>query len=136
MLFVTSAKNNYELIENAILKDEFDVDNLPSDIKDIYFSENSIDAAFAVPGYESEFTREDFEKIVVKGAAFVIGIILARILSPSDYGLIGMLTIFITLSPFRTFLSGSICHSSSASKIISSWSSHCGSVGYEPERYP
>lgn len=67
VLFVTSAKNNYELIENAILKDEFDVDNLPSDIKDIYFSENSIDAAFAVPGYESEFTREDFEKIVVKG---------------------------------------------------------------------
>ena len=38
-----------------------------SDIKDIYFSENSIDAAFAVPGYESEFTREDFEQIVVKG---------------------------------------------------------------------
>ena len=38
------------------------------------------------------------EKIVVKGAAFVIGIILARILSPSDYGLIGMLAIFITIS--------------------------------------
>lgn len=38
------------------------------------------------------------EKVVVKGTAFVIGIILARILSPSDYGLIGMLTIFLTLS--------------------------------------
>ena len=30
--------------------------------------------------------------------SFVIGIILARLLSPSDYGLIGMLTIFISLS--------------------------------------
>lgn len=38
------------------------------------------------------------EKVVVKGAAFIIGVILARILSPSDYGLIGMLAIFIALS--------------------------------------
>lgn len=38
------------------------------------------------------------EKIVVKGSAFIIGVILARILSPSDYGLIGMLSIFIALS--------------------------------------
>ena len=29
---------------------------------------------------------------------FIIGIILARILSPTDYGLIGMLMIFIALS--------------------------------------
>lgn len=38
------------------------------------------------------------EKIAVKGGAFIIGVILARILSPSDYGLIGMLAIFIALS--------------------------------------
>lgn len=38
------------------------------------------------------------EKVVVKGSAFVIGVVLARILSPSDYGLIGMLSIFIALS--------------------------------------
>ena len=38
------------------------------------------------------------EKILVKGSAFIIGIILARLLSPSDYGLIGMLSIFISLS--------------------------------------
>lgn len=35
---------------------------------------------------------------------FLIGIILARILSPSDYGLIGVLTIFITLS--NVFIEG------------------------------
>lgn len=67
VLFVTSAKNNYELIENAIIKNQFDVDKLPKDVKDKYFSENSISESFALPGYESEFTREDFERIVVKG---------------------------------------------------------------------
>jgi len=38
------------------------------------------------------------DKIAIKGIAFVIGIILARILMPSDYGLIGMLAIFIAFS--------------------------------------
>ena len=38
------------------------------------------------------------EKVLVKGSTFFIGIILARLLSPSDYGLIGMLSIFISLS--------------------------------------
>lgn len=38
------------------------------------------------------------EKFLVKGTSFIITIILARILSPSDYGLIGMLAIFIALS--------------------------------------
>lgn len=67
VLFVTSAKNNYELIENAIIKNDFDVNKLPSDIENIYFSKETIDECFAIPGYESEFIREDFEKIVVKG---------------------------------------------------------------------
>lgn len=38
------------------------------------------------------------EKVLTKGSSFVIGIILARILDPSDYGLMGMLTIFVMLS--------------------------------------
>lgn len=38
------------------------------------------------------------EKVLTKGSSFVIGIILARILAPSDYGLMGMLTIFVMLS--------------------------------------
>lgn len=38
------------------------------------------------------------EKFLVKGASFIISIILARILSPTDYGLIGMLAVFIALS--------------------------------------
>lgn len=38
------------------------------------------------------------EKVAVKSSSFVVSIILARILSPNDYGLIGMLTVFIALS--------------------------------------
>lgn len=38
------------------------------------------------------------EKFLVKGSSFIISIVLARILSPTDYGLIGMLALFITLS--------------------------------------
>jgi len=39
-----------------------------------------------------------FEKFGVYGISFIIGIILARILMPSDYGLIGMLAIFFAFS--------------------------------------
>lgn len=38
------------------------------------------------------------EKVLTKGSSFIIGIILARLLAPSDYGLMGMLTIFVMLS--------------------------------------
>lgn len=38
------------------------------------------------------------EKILVKGSAFLISVVLARVLMPADYGLIGMLAIFISIS--------------------------------------
>lgn len=38
------------------------------------------------------------EKVLLEGIRFAIGIILARLLLPSDYGLIGMLAIFISIS--------------------------------------
>ena len=38
------------------------------------------------------------EKFLSQGIAFVLNIILARLLSPHDYGTIGMLTIFLTFS--------------------------------------
>lgn len=44
------------------------------------------------------------EKVFVKGLMLAIGIILARLLSPSDFGLIGMLSIFIALS--NVFIEG------------------------------
>lgn len=39
-----------------------------------------------------------FEKICVRGISFALSIILARLLSPHDYGVIGILTVFSTLS--------------------------------------
>lgn len=42
------------------------------------------------------------QNILLKGVGFVIGIILARLLNPSDYGLIGMLSIFLALSSTLT----------------------------------
>ncbi len=38
------------------------------------------------------------EKIVLQVISFVLNIILARLLTPHDYGTIGMLTIFLTFS--------------------------------------
>lgn len=38
------------------------------------------------------------EKFSVQGARFLLGIIMARLLSPDDYGIISMITIFIVIS--------------------------------------
>lgn len=46
------------------------------------------------------------EKVLIRGVSFVIGIILARLLSPSDYGLIGMLAVFIAIS--NVFIEGGL----------------------------
>lgn len=43
-----------------------------------------------------------FERIASVGVQFVIGIIIARLLSPEDYGVMGMLAIFIAIA--QTFL--------------------------------
>ena len=46
------------------------------------------------------------EQILTRGVNFVIGIILARLLSPTDYGLIGMLGIFIAIA--QLFIDGGL----------------------------
>lgn len=38
------------------------------------------------------------DKVAVRGINFLIGIVIARVLMPSDYGVIGMIAVFITLS--------------------------------------
>lgn len=65
--FKSSAKNNYELIQNAIIKKDSDLDRIPQTEKDKYFSKEVVGENFAIPGYSSEFTNEDFERIVVRG---------------------------------------------------------------------
>lgn len=46
------------------------------------------------------------EQILTRGANFVINIIIARLLTPSDYGLIGMMGIFIAIS--QLFVDGGL----------------------------
>lgn len=42
------------------------------------------------------------DNFINQGVQFIVGIILARLLSPKEFGLIGMLTIFIAIS--QTFI--------------------------------
>lgn len=63
VLFVTSSKNNYELIQNAIEKEEAYL-QAPQVAR--YISNEAVDTAYKLPAF-SEFTRQDFENIVVKG---------------------------------------------------------------------
>ena len=44
------------------------------------------------------------ESVLRYGVSFVVGIILARLLGPDEYGLIGILTIFITI--FEVIIDG------------------------------
>lgn len=57
---------------------------------------------------KSEATKGMFwnslEKISVRGSQFIFGVVLARLLVPADFGLIGMLAIFIAIS--QTFIDG------------------------------
>ena len=46
------------------------------------------------------------EQILTRGVNFVIGILIARILSPTDYGLVGMLGLFFSLS--QLFIDGGL----------------------------
>ena len=46
------------------------------------------------------------EQLLTRGVNFIIGIILARLLSPTDYGLVGMLGIFLGLS--QLFIDGGL----------------------------
>lgn len=46
------------------------------------------------------------EQILARGVNFVIGIILARLLTPTDYGLVGMLGFFIAIS--QLFIDGGL----------------------------
>lgn len=46
------------------------------------------------------------EKFLIRGVSLLLGIILARLLSPSDFGLLGMLAIFIAIS--NVFIDGGL----------------------------
>ena len=65
ILFITSSKNNYELIQNAISSDEEQLEKVPYHKK--YFSQEVVDEYYKIAAFRSSFTISDFEKIIVKG---------------------------------------------------------------------
>lgn len=62
--FITSSKNNYELIKNAIVKD-VKFSEVPQIKK--YLSQDKADKYYELPTFKSSFERKDFEEIVFKG---------------------------------------------------------------------
>lgn len=63
--FVTSSKNNYELIKSAIIKSEKSLKNIPNYNK--YFGSNIIGAYYQLPAFNSRFQKKEFEKTVLRG---------------------------------------------------------------------
>ncbi|MCQ2322162.1 MAG: lipopolysaccharide biosynthesis protein [Bacteroidales bacterium] len=52
------------------------------------------------------FKWSAIENVAVRGVQFLLGLVLARLLDPSDFGVVGLLTIFITIS--QTFTEGGV----------------------------
>lgn len=64
-LFVTSSKNNYELIKNAIIKTEDKLKDIPDYLR--YLGADKLEEFYKVPAFRSKFERKDFEKVVFEG---------------------------------------------------------------------
>ena len=63
--FVTSSKNNYELIKNAIVKDESKLEDIPYYEK--YLGEDRMRTYWALPAFKSNFLENEFRNIIFKG---------------------------------------------------------------------
>lgn len=63
--FVSSSKNNYELIKNAIIKDDSDLEDIP--FHEVVLGKEALDHYYKIPAFRSNFLREEFEKTIFKG---------------------------------------------------------------------
>lgn len=63
--FVTSSKNNYELIKNAIVKDETRLKDIPHFEK--YLGKDKMKAYWSLPAFKSNFLENEFRNIIFKG---------------------------------------------------------------------
>lgn len=63
--FVTSSKNNYELIKNAIIKDVSTLENIPHFEK--YLGKDISNAFYNLPVFKSNFLESEFNSIILKG---------------------------------------------------------------------
>ena len=63
--FITSSKNNYELIKNAIVKDEKKLEQIPH--VDKYLGEGKFLAYWSLPVFKSNFLENEFRNIIFRG---------------------------------------------------------------------
>ncbi len=63
--FVTSEKNNFELIKNAIVKDESLLKKIPG--HENFFGEKVLKEYYEVPAFRSKFPEPEFKNIILKG---------------------------------------------------------------------
>lgn len=62
--FVTSSKNNYELIRSAVIKNEELIKDIPN--IDKYFNEKGHNY-YGLPVFKTNFSVEDFDSVILKG---------------------------------------------------------------------
>lgn len=63
--FVTSSKNNYELIKNAIIKDEKSLQDIPQ--YQVCLGKETLDKYYSLAPFSTNFKKKDFENIILKG---------------------------------------------------------------------
>lgn len=63
--FVTSSKNNYELIKNAIVKDETKLEEIPN--FDKYLGEEKLRAYWSLPVFKGNFLESEFRSVIFRG---------------------------------------------------------------------
>ncbi len=94
--FITSSKNNYELIKNAIQKEDGFEELIP-ELYD-YFTKQNIEKMYQLPFFNSEFSYEDFEKIIVKGCFPLLPVTAYLLLNISEKVAQNERTLFTFLS--------------------------------------
>lgn len=75
--FVTSIKNNYELVKNAIIKKDGFEDIIPNGRK--LFGKKAADMYYSIPAFRAKFQKKDFVSIILRGC-FPLNPIAAYIL--------------------------------------------------------
>lgn len=63
--FITSSKNNYELIKNAIIKETSQLELIPH--YESVLGKKNLDKYYQLPAFRSNFLEGEFENIVLKG---------------------------------------------------------------------
>lgn len=63
--FITSSKNNYELVKNAIVKDDKLLNRLPN--YEMLLGESALKRYYYLPVFRSAFSQSDFESVLLRG---------------------------------------------------------------------